>query len=479
MKICTSRYIWIVIFFCLSGCNRFIPGAPAAAPTGVTVTAGDSGAVVNWTVVPGVQYFIFVDNGPNVSVTSCASSPTCVATAYVAPPYEITGLTNGTQYSVTIDGRTEEAKGGPGSTPISFTPVLAGASSTWTLGNPLGSGDLYGLTFGQIFDYPTWTYLNKYIATGANNALFSSLDGITWSPLTWNPLSPYSPPANTTFYGIANYGYYFVGVGSGGATMYNYFDGVNPLTWNYASSSVTTNDLHAVYDNGNTLIAVGNSGTIITGVVTGLPTGPYWYAPGSCGASVPTASNLKSITYSPGYYYVAVGDSGTLLTSPDACNWTQVSGIPTNVNFTSVTYGLVTSNSALTLGIQNPTLVAVASNGQVYTSTYYTNAYTTINNFGLAWTSAAMPSPASNDPTPQLTAVTFGARSTTIPVNQYAVAATSQFIAVDGAGNAFTSPDGLAWTPQPLTTGQPLNAITSGLTDYTAVGAGGLNTHSY
>ena len=38
--------------------------------------------------------------------------------------------------------------------------------------------------------------------------------------------------------------------------------------------------------------------------------------------SVPTANNLRFVTYGNGLY-VAVGDSGTILTSPDGQNWTS------------------------------------------------------------------------------------------------------------------------------------------------------------
>ena len=462
MKIFTSRTIWIVIFFCLSGCQRYIPGGPAAAPTNVVVTAGDSSAVITWDMLPGVEYLAFWDLGSVISIASCASSPTCTASGgYITSPYVISGLFNGTPYSVTINGRTEGAKGGPGSPSISFTPILAGPSNTWTLGNTLGYGNLLGVTFGNIWDNSSFLYVNEYISTGANNALFSSYDGITWNSLNWNPL--YSPAPNTTFYGITNFGTTFIGVGQGGAILYSYFDGVNPLTWNYAPSS-TTNNLYAVFNTGAFVIAVGQSGTIITTSSIGFPTGPTWNPP----EPPPTQYDLKSIILGYGFY-VAVGSHGTLLTSGDAINWQANTTIPSSVNFTSVAFGMVTSTLT---GLQTPTFVAVGSGGQIYTNTDF---------IGVTWSPISLPSPQSNDTTPQLTAVTFGSRTSSIPSNSIAVAATSQFIAVDDKGNVFTSFDGLSWAPQPLTItgGQPLYSITSGLSDYTAVGAGGLNIHSY
>jgi photosystem II stability/assembly factor-like uncharacterized protein len=127
-----------------------------------------------------------------------------------------------------------------------------------------------------------------------------------------------------------------------------------------------------------------------------------------------------------------------------------------SANLNGVTYGYVVSSVT---GLATPTFVAVGSNGTVITS---------VDN-GVTWT----PQTTQLSST-QLNAVTFGA---------LAVATDGQFVAVDSAANVFTSPDGLTWTNQILTSGSPLYAIVHGQLStgsyaYSAVGAGGLNMES-
>jgi hypothetical protein len=449
MKLLTSSTIWIVIFFCLSGCNRLIQGAPAAAPTGVTVTAGDTSAIVSWDVVPGVQYFVYWDVGSNMSVDGCSSSPTCVAAAYVSPPFSISGLVNGRQYSVTINGRTEGAKGGPGSKAVPFIPVQAGASSTWLAGNPnpLGSNDLFGLTYGNIFSSTGANLGNGYVSVGTNSALYygivDSLGVLNWTPIA-NPTSLPSIPLKA----VANSGAIFVAVGAGGNILYSA---------NYAESwatetSGTTNDLYALYGSGNFFMAAGQNGTILSS-----SGGVTWSAALSTG----TTNTLRGITYGNGVY-LAVGDAGTLLATTSASGtWTANSTIPASVNLNSVAYGYVVS---ATTGQATPTFVAVGSGGSVFFST--DNCVT--------WTPATITANTLN-------AITFGTRTGGSGSNVYTVASASQFVAADSSGNVYTSADGINWSAaQNLGAfgGSSINTIAAGLYDYTAVGASGLNMHS-
>ena len=118
---------------------------------------------------------------------------------------------------------------------------------------------------------------------------------------------------------------------------------------------------------------------------------------------------------------------------------------------------------------QTPTFVAVGEGGAVLTGTY--NNVSGVST--LTWTSQTI-APYNN-----LTAVTFGTRSGGNSLTQYNVASYGQFVAVDNAGNAYTSTDGLTWSASiPTNATGPLNAIGAGVNDYTAVGAGGHNAHS-
>jgi hypothetical protein len=468
MKLLTSSTIWIVIFFCLSGCNRLIQGAPAAAPTGVTVTKGDTSAIVSWNVVPGVQYFVYWDNGSNVSIDSCNSSPTCVAAAYVTSPFTISGLVNGTQYSVTVNGRTEGAKGGPGSPAVSFIPIQAGLSGTWVTGSALGN-TLNGLTYGSIYSSTGVSLGNGYVAAGANSALYYGIvDGT--GTLNWTAIA--NPLPSNSLNGVANSGTTYVAVGAGGNLLYspNYAE-----TWTQLAATTTSTttaatlpacsqycDLNAIYSLNGFFIAAGQNGRILYSLG-----GLNWTLQNSgtgYSSTGNTGHNFHSITYGNGVY-VAVGDTGAILTSTNAADWIPATVTsPTTANLTGVTYGYVVSVSATSGAVTySPTFVALGAGGVVLTGTFAGSV--------LTWTSQTIPL------SPMLTAVTFGTRTGGNATNQYTIAAEGQFVAVDNTGNVFTSPDGVTWTSQSQTLGA-LNAIASGLYDYTAVGSNGQSVHS-
>ena len=480
MKLLTSSTIWIVVFFCLSGCNRLIQGAPQPAPTDVSVVNGDTSAIVNWTTQPGNQYFIYWDNGSNVTIDSCSSSPTCTAAAFVSPPFVITGLVDGQTYSVTVNARTEGAKGGPGSPPKLVSPQQAGASTTWSPGNPnpVGTYDLLGLTYGTyIFNSPVNNLGSGYVAVGANGALDYGIVGgngiLNWTPILGNPLP------SITLYGVAYSDPIYVAVGASGNILYS-SDRANTWTQLAATTTTTTTaatlpactlttptacDLYSIYSNhAGFFIAAGANGRILYSSGSG---GVNWSLPTNLPA---ITNNLRSITFGD-VTYVAVGDSGALLTSPDANNWINLTSPSiTSANLTGVAYGYVTSISATTGVItQTPTFVAVGSGGEVLTGTYNTSGV-------LQWS----PHPISLNP--NLTAVTYGIRTGGNALTQNIIASEGQFIAADSVGNVYTSSDGVTWsTAQSLTAfggTQSINAIAAGPYDYTVVGAGGLNMNA-
>lgn len=416
MKLSIFRITWVVIFICLSGCNN--QGAPAAAPTNVTVVPGDTTATVTWDIVPGVQYFAWWAPEASLSPEGCASIPSCRAATYVTSPYVITGLTNGTTYSVTINGRTGGGVGGAGSPSKQVTPRLAGtgaSGATWTYGSSLGQ-NLYGVVYGN----------NQYVATGANGALYSSADGISWSSQA-NRL-----PGSTTFNAITNFNTAFLVVGAGGAIWQSTDSGV---TW-VGEPSGTSNELFAIAGNAaDSFIAVGANGTIRTSNVGGTT----WTQDA---VSPATSNTFYGLTYGVNGRYVAVGAGGIIYTSTDAVTWQSVSS-PVTTDLRSVVSGTVLATGLVTF-------VAVGNNGVVITSSD-----------GLTWTQVTSLGSGTN----QLKAVTFG----------------NQFIAVDDGGNIYTSTNGLTWGASAQTASAGLNALAHSPAQpftYSAVGVGGLNIHA-
>ena len=409
----------------------FPPSVPPA-PTNVKVAAGDTVATVTWDMAPGVTYFAYWAPGGSLTPESCGSNPLCLAQTNVTSPLVISNLTDGSLYSITINGRVNGGPGGVGSPSIQVTPRQAGSSGLWTTGNSLG-GDLYGLTYGSIYSSAGASLGYGFVATGVNGALMYSIDGINWTSIL-------GPSTSATLYGIANTGATFVVVGAAGTMLYssNYTE-----SWTQYSSP-TAYDLYAIYGYaGGLFVAAGQNGTVLTSA-TGASSS--WTVRNSN-----TTNTLRSVVYGNGLY-VAVGDAGTLLTSSDAVTWTVNASVPSQIssaNLEGVTYGYV--YSAVT-GAWTPTFVAVGANGVVLTST----------DNGTTWVLGTLPSA-------QLNAVAFGAR---------AIATDGQFVIVDNVANVFTSPDGVTWTNQNLAAGSPLYNVISGQYDYSAVGAGGLNMHS-
>ena len=91
-------------------------------------------------------------------------------------------------------------------------------------------------------------------------------------------------------------------------------------SWTAATSGVSQHLLSIASDQSGTVVAVGNSGTIIRSTDHGV----NW----STGTSGVT-SHLRSVAYSGDLGFVICGDSGVVLTSSDGASWSsQTSGAP-------------------------------------------------------------------------------------------------------------------------------------------------------
>jgi photosystem II stability/assembly factor-like uncharacterized protein len=166
-----------------------------------------------------------------------------------------------------------------------------------------------------------------------------------------------------------------------------------------------------------------------------------------------------------GTIYIAVGDNGTILTSGDGNTWTTQTSV---TSLTTSNLRQVTSNGNI--------IVAVGDSGTIVTSI----------NGGATWTKPTLP----GTPTPTLNLVAVTVESQFV-INAVAdpllgFISNAQFVAVDSAGNAYASTNGLTWTaiaiPSTCTTStcttSPNTVVSSGF-GYVAAGNAGATAYAF
>ena len=343
----------------LAGCGGgsggiFNSGSSASPPTDVKVAPGDSGATVTWTMEPGVEYWVFSATTSNLTPQNWSSQPQPKVIRNATSPTIVTSLTNGSTYSITVNGRKNGGPGGDGSPSISFVPRLAGLS--WTQGTPLAAAELRGISFAALI------FPGIYVTVGSAGSAFVSSDAISWTAVT----TGVTTQLNASAYGGGRH----VAVGAGGVVV----NSLDAVTW-ATQKSPTTNDLNGIALSGNGLVAVGNGGVILR---TG-DGGVTWST-----ATSGTTQNLYGVS-ALGTSYIVVGANGTILTSNDGDSWTaQVSG--TTKTLRSVV-------QSLTL----PLVVALGDDGTILTSPD-----------AITWT------PATSGVTVNLNSITLGGQFTAV-----------------------------------------------------------------
>lgn len=393
-------------------------GSSASAPANVSVVAGDTQTIISWTAEPGVDYWLWYKAGSSIA----PGDKTASFKLNVSPPYILTGLTNGTQYAFSINGRTDGGAGGPGSPSQTATPGLAGAN-WYTNGTIGGTSTIRSIAYGLTTSSAT-TY--SYVAVGDGGALYKSVAYTSTSPLSWTPVTTTGTPLEATALNGALYalGKYIV-VGAGGKVAY----GTDISSWTAASSATTAN-LNAIATNGSIVVAVGAGGTIISS-----GDGITWTA----AASVPVSTELYGVGYSTQGLWIAVGANGTLLTSTDGSTWSA------GTSGTSATLKSVSAVASTTNSVTTYTIVAVGANGTLLTSTN-----------GSTWTAQTLGSADLN-----------------------AVYASTRFVAAGASGAIYTSDDAVTWTQRNSPTGTTMYGLIQAANIYTAVGAGGASIYAY
>jgi hypothetical protein len=429
------RCLTAIVVAVLAACGSSDQGS-TPAPTNVRAIGGDGYMLVSWDTVSGIDYFAFAANDPSLTSLNWLNLPGASAYVYVQSPMAMCGLVNGQEKWVTVNGRSGNSAGGPGSPAISATPRPAG--DFWLSGTPM-IDTLNGIGF-SIFTtcLPSGLPTGFFTAVGPNAALYTSPDGVNWSRI--------SLPLDFTadLYAVANYtaninltsnlGIRTIAVGAGGASLYSTDNGV---TWNVGRSyNAGLPTFRGITTSGSLFLAVGDSGAIET-----TSDGITWSSVLAANSTV----NLNGVVYANGRY-VAVGDGGTLLISTDnGFTWVPQTlfGVGT---LRAIAYGN-NDNNLSSGGIrQINTFVAVGDNGAAVVS----------NDGGLTWNVVSVPGAT------DLRGVTY----------------TTRFTAVDSSGNSFSSETGQTWTAL-VETGQPgLNALATNGFRLVAVGAAGANASS-
>lgn len=388
----------------------------APTPSGLTTVEGETTVTVTWTMDSGVEYWLYVAP-TSVAPTNNSSMHGWFGLTggqvlmKVSSPYVVTGLTNGTSYAFSVNGRISGGPGGPGAPTVNATPRLAGSS--WTLGTPVAPvatpPNFNSLTLGA-----------SYVAAGNTGALYSSTNGTSWTAIT-----AITPPTTNNLNGASYLGTYKV-VGDLGV-IYTSSDAV---TWTQRSSG-TTKNLYAIASNGlnlNLNVAVGEGGTILTSA-----DGVAWTERTSN-----TANHLYAVTFSSynSGTWIAVGEGGTIVTSADGVTWTNTGHA--GVDLRGVASGLNASNSAITL-------VAVGASGTALSSTNSTT-----------WTSQTLTGVGTNT----MNAVTYGTQFVSVGNGGM------RYVSTDGT--TWTQATTSATTAD-------LMAVVRGSLSYVAVGAVGTN----
>lgn len=320
----------------LAGCGD--RGRAADPPTNVTVTPGDGQLTVAWTGDPSADWWVFYGPDPAMNLGNWTSIAGSRALQNVASPRVVTGLTNGTQYTVIVNGRYDGGKGGPGSAPIFATPRAAGAA--WSVGATVP------VTVNAIA-----RTASLYVAVGNGGALYTSPDAVTWTPQASNT----GADLLAVFYNSGSARLFAVGAGGVALTS------ANAVDWAVLTTG-TSATLRGLCGYGNGILAVGDNGYL------GLYDGGAWIS-----RSLGVDRSFSGIANRGNTLFVAAGAGGALRVSTDLSTWSAaaspvtrdltaiaVSSSATATQFAAVGQGgaLVTSSDGVNWTAPAPVVTA-------------------------------------------------------------------------------------------------------------------------
>jgi len=432
-------------------------------PSDVTPVAGDGIAGITWTPQLGISYLAFGATNPNLTTTNwtdlnIAGFAILNNGTNTTPPALVCNAAqgfaaNGQPYYFTVDAHTGTAPGGPGSPTMQATPRAAGGllpngSNSWKR-NPTAIGAAANaLAYTTVTTcLPNALPTGVLTAVGPAGAIYSSTDnGNSWTSRTpagftanLNAVGSYTAFVNNPL----TPGMLIVAVGDGGTSIRS-LDGI---TWTPTATAVTVNGtpvtFRAISVAIANFIAVGDGGQAFASL-----DGVNWTA-----QTTNTTANLHAIDC-VGATCVAVGDAGVVdLTYDGGITWTVTTLGGGTSALRAVAYGNFDNNLTGT-DVNGFPVIGVANNALI-------NTWLVAGDAGSAFQSTTVVSG---------TATTWTAAS--VPVsnttNLVALSYTTQFVAIDNGGNAYTS--------QTAAAGTWSAAIPSGITDPVALATNG---HGY
>jgi hypothetical protein len=421
-------------------------GSPSPAPSNVQAVSGDGIAGVTWTSLPDQVYLVFGSTNPALTTTNwldpgIGGFPLNNYGTKAQPPALVCNAGNGANYFFTVDARTGTAPGGVGSPDVTATPRSAG--SKWAAGAGMGA-TINGTGYATITTcLPTGLPTGIFAAVGLGGAIFTSSDGSNWTQRSPVAADLYGVTAITgSLNNPAAPALLFAAVGAGAAVVKS-ADGITWTTGVVGNPALPT--LRSVTVAGVTFVAVGDGGRIQTS-----PDGVNWTVRTSG-----TTANLHNV-YCVTQRCFAVGDFGVIDASSDSgASWSPQTIAGGAYALRAVVNGNhdinETGNGVVGIGgvVAIDTWVAVGDSGAVFIN----------NGGGGTWTQVPLPG------APNLTAIGY----------------TSQFVAIDAAGNAYASQSGTvgSWTVTAATGVSDAVGITTSGYGFVVVGTAGDSASSF
>jgi len=210
-------------------------GAPPAAPTGLTATAGNASVSLSWAGSTGAtSYNVYRGTSAGGEGTTAIASPTSTS-------YTNTGLTNGTKYYYTVkavnasgtSGASNEANATPSGGVTGIDLIVT--SVTWSPASPASGNHV-------VFSATVKNQGNTATPAGTIVGVQWAVDGVT-SPITWSDTDTTSLGAGASVTLTANNGTggsNFWTAGSGSHTVQAWVDDVNRIGESNENNNKTT-----------------------------------------------------------------------------------------------------------------------------------------------------------------------------------------------------------------------------------------------